>query len=194
MYFHYNQPLIYIKSNKLNQSEFYTCRFMFAKPDNGNYIIKIDDFLSMYTEISPEELYSFDDAMKVLHMKKSEWEYKLDNWYRRDDFVPPKYLIERILDTERMIKIIETRLASCNDIKKRINYKKQLQERKKSLRRFHKRTYKFETSKGGCDIHQLTPTDFSKTRINDKIEELNEIEKKVLQYKEDTKNEKLFIF
>lgn len=193
MYFYYNQPLIYIKKKAFGISDYFCCRFMFAKPDNGNYLIKIDEIISMYIEVTPDEIYTFDSAIQFIKGKKDAWEEKITKWHKRDDFMPPEYLVRKIIDTERMIEVLNERYSSCVNDEKRENYRKQIQREKKALRRFHKRTYEFETDKNGCDIHLLTHTDFSKTRISEKLDELEKIKEKIESYKENIKDEKAFI-
>lgn len=191
-YFYYNQPFIYIQKDIYEDIHYMNARFMFAKPDNGNYIIKTDDIVSMYLEINPSDAVSFDDAIEHINKRKQIFNDKL-NWHKRSDFLPPKYIVDKILAQERLEKTITERMNKSENEEKINNYKRQIRDIHRSLRRLHKRTYSFETSNIGCDIHLLKNIDFSKERILEAIEKCDKEIERIENYRDSTKKEKPFI-
>lgn len=190
-YLYYNQPLIYVQENKYSLTDYMTARFQFAKPDNGNYVILINELISMYVEAKPEKVLSFEDAIEFIKEQIKVYEKKL--LWNKLEFIPPKYIVDNILRQERLEKLITERMVECEDEVKKKNYEKQLRDIRRCLRRLHKRVHNFQTS-GGCDIHELSYIDFSPRELNSQINKLNNTIKKIEKYREETKDEKPFIF
>lgn len=190
-YLYYNKPMIYIKKDE-HRIDYIKVRFQFAKPDNGNYIVKTDEFISMYLEISPEKLFSFDKAIENVDNRIMLYEDKL-KWHKRSDFLPPQYVVQNIITQEKLEETITEKMKYCTDENKIENYKRQIRDIHRCLRRLHKRVYEFETCSIGCDIHQLEYIDFSKEKLLEKIEELNKTKQEIVNYERSVKNEKPFI-
>lgn len=190
-YLYYNQPLIYVQENKYGFIDYMTARFQFAKPDNGNYVILINELISMYVEVKPEKVLSFENAIEVIKEQIKVYEKKL--LWNKLEFLPPKYVVDNILRQERLEKLITERMAECEDEVKKKNYEKQLRDIHRCLRRLHKRVHNFQIS-SGCDIHELSYIDFSPRDLNLQINKLTNTIKKIEKYRKETKDEKPFIF
>lgn len=187
MYLYFGKTIILVRKNIMtNLTDFIVSKFLFARPDNGKYIIEMyDNIVKIIHEVDMDSIYDIDDAIKMVQNMKTEYKNSLQ--LLKSGMLPNLYLVQSIEKLKSEINNTKKNMKTAINIepKRFRNMETAIKQKEKGIKRINKRLYHF-TSK--YPEIELSSSKYNEDKLNRNLEHYQKEEKKMIKLKEKIEN------
>lgn len=186
MYQHFGKIVVYKQDKKSQYSshcpDFEIVKFLFARPDNGHYIIEPNDgIIKMLTEVEMDDVIELEDALILIREQQKKYLDKITRLKRGE--LPPQYIVQRIKQLEVEIKNTEDNMKRSWETEKTKALKAEaIKQKKRGIKRISRRIYSYLKNHALDEVECL---DYSMIHLKEELEYYQKKEKEILKLLEE---------